>query len=493
MANANTSGAIARITREIRQVQHGADLSLAVACRDSDVRHIRGLIIGPPETPYEYGFFEFDIKMPKDYPIKSPVVRALTTNGCRIRFNPNIYAEGKVCLSILGTWRGEKGEEWSSAQGLESIMLSIQSLMSSHPYENEPGFEGHKKEDPNPKAYIEKIRHETIRISVCNRLEGLLNVERDRTASSFHVPKRPRTDNGSFSPAEKSPKATTNASSGVSTPATESSIYEYDAEATYSALDQSQWDPFADLMKRRFLWYYDTYLAAVNAGINQHTRHSLFTRMEFEYPPNSMEGKFDYPDLLKRLRRIKTALDQEEERWAREGAKQAEKCTQLAVQLAFQFKQLQHKWNEGSYDSSRLDINLPDPDNPFRWHLTLFGAPMTNLDGGIFHLRLTIPPDFPSTQPRLHFLTPIFHHRVSCAHEDSGSETKGTLCYFPEKEDEIGSHLTAIMVAIEDEQPVFDPRAVVNPEAFGLFWGQGEGRKGYNRRLRRSAQESGEL
>lgn len=39
------------------------------------------------------------------------------------------------------TWRGERGEEWSSAQGLESILLSIQSLMSSNPYENEPGYE----------------------------------------------------------------------------------------------------------------------------------------------------------------------------------------------------------------------------------------------------------------------------------------------------------------------------------------------------------------
>ena len=39
------------------------------------------------------------------------------------------------------TWRGERGEEWSSAQGLESILISIQSLMSSNPYENEPGFE----------------------------------------------------------------------------------------------------------------------------------------------------------------------------------------------------------------------------------------------------------------------------------------------------------------------------------------------------------------
>ncbi len=32
--------------------------ALAVACRDVDVRNVKAIIIGPPETPYEFGFFE---------------------------------------------------------------------------------------------------------------------------------------------------------------------------------------------------------------------------------------------------------------------------------------------------------------------------------------------------------------------------------------------------------------------------------------------------
>jgi ubiquitin-conjugating enzyme E2 Z len=32
--------------------------ALAVACRDVDVRNVKALIIGPFETPYEFGFFE---------------------------------------------------------------------------------------------------------------------------------------------------------------------------------------------------------------------------------------------------------------------------------------------------------------------------------------------------------------------------------------------------------------------------------------------------
>ena len=32
--------------------------AIAVACHDVDVRNVKALIIGPPETPYEFGFFE---------------------------------------------------------------------------------------------------------------------------------------------------------------------------------------------------------------------------------------------------------------------------------------------------------------------------------------------------------------------------------------------------------------------------------------------------
>lgn len=94
---------ILRITRELGEIQRGSDLSIAVACRDIDVRHVRALIIGPPDTPYEFGFFEFAVKFTRDYPTKAPSVTAITTNGGRTRFNPNIYAGGKVCLSILGS------------------------------------------------------------------------------------------------------------------------------------------------------------------------------------------------------------------------------------------------------------------------------------------------------------------------------------------------------------------------------------------------------
>ncbi|TPX37201.1 hypothetical protein SmJEL517_g01121 [Synchytrium microbalum] len=82
---------------------------------------------------------------------------------------------GKVCLSILGTWRGEAGEQWSSAHGLLSVLISIQSLMSDKPYVNEPGFENPPPSDQKlVDDYNKKIMHETLRVSVCDRLEAYL-------------------------------------------------------------------------------------------------------------------------------------------------------------------------------------------------------------------------------------------------------------------------------------------------------------------------------
>jgi ubiquitin-conjugating enzyme E2 Z len=490
----NTAGAINRITKEIAHINKSGDLSLAVACRDDDVRQLRALIIGPPDTPYEFGFFEFQVKFPKDYPIKSPSVVCTTTNSGQTRFNPNIYAQGKVCLSILGTWHGEKGEEWSSAQGLESVLLSIQSLMSPNPWENEPGEEDGKLTDPEPAAYASKVRHESLRVAVIARLERLLNIDPSKIFPSEDLAEEvsPYTKSSKLAKKFKSLKQlakgheTDNDLVDEDDPAgliTEPS--EYDAEATYNSLNPSPWDPFPDLVKRRFLWYYDSYVQAIEKARSQQKDGTKFAITRFEGGGNSMAGTYAYDQLLARLGNIRDVLSSECTTWTELGDKQVEAKTQLATQLAFQFNQLQYRYNEASYSGSRLEISLSDKKNPFAWHLTLFGQSSTNLDSGVFNISLTIPPDFPASWPRVYVETPIFHHRVSTS--------TGALCYFPAKPEEIDSHLKAIVAAIEDLEPRFDPRAVVNPEAAKLLWGSEADKKTYFRKLRRSAQDSMEF
>ena len=98
------------------------------------------LIIGPQNTPYFGGYFIFDIKFPTNYPEKPPEIKMLTINN-KVRFNPNLYQCGKVCLSILGTWAGPN---WKPIMNIRLVLTSIVSLMGEYPIQNEPGFENTK-------------------------------------------------------------------------------------------------------------------------------------------------------------------------------------------------------------------------------------------------------------------------------------------------------------------------------------------------------------
>jgi ubiquitin-conjugating enzyme E2 Z len=81
-----------------RDPPHG----IVVVPRADDVSSIDCLITGPSDTPYEGGFFVFYIRCPPNYPLSPPRVVLLSTDKGRVRFGPNLYSSGKVCLSILG-------------------------------------------------------------------------------------------------------------------------------------------------------------------------------------------------------------------------------------------------------------------------------------------------------------------------------------------------------------------------------------------------------
>ena len=80
------------------------------------------MITGPPGTPYSCGCFEFDIFFPPDYPQQPPQVNFCTTGNNSVRFNPNLYNDGKVCLSVLNTWHARPEEKWNPSH---STLLQV--------------------------------------------------------------------------------------------------------------------------------------------------------------------------------------------------------------------------------------------------------------------------------------------------------------------------------------------------------------------------------
>ncbi|EYB95859.1 hypothetical protein Y032_0155g3057 [Ancylostoma ceylanicum] len=63
---------------------------------DDDIYKWEVLVIGPPDTLYEGGFFKAILDFPKDYPQKPPKMKFVSEI-----WHPNIDKDGHVCISIL--------------------------------------------------------------------------------------------------------------------------------------------------------------------------------------------------------------------------------------------------------------------------------------------------------------------------------------------------------------------------------------------------------
>lgn len=128
---------IKRLIKDVKQINNDPlnDQGIFYKHDEDDILKGYALIIGPQDTPYENGFYFFELIYPNDYPFSPPKLIYLTQDGIT-RFNPNLYRSGKVCLSILNTWRGE---QWTSCQTISSILLTLVTIFNNKPLLNEPG------------------------------------------------------------------------------------------------------------------------------------------------------------------------------------------------------------------------------------------------------------------------------------------------------------------------------------------------------------------
>ncbi|BEJ13516.1 hypothetical protein CspHIS471_0306900 [Cutaneotrichosporon sp. HIS471] len=146
------------------------DTSIFLRVDDERVDLLKALIVGPKDTPYENGCFVFDIFLPHSYNQTNPLVKSMTTNGGLYRYNPNLYADGKVCLSLLGTW---SGPGWISGKStLLQVLISIQSLiLCEEPFCNEPGW-ATQGGSAQSKRYSANIRRMTVIDAMANNIKS---------------------------------------------------------------------------------------------------------------------------------------------------------------------------------------------------------------------------------------------------------------------------------------------------------------------------------
>ncbi|XP_041374880.1 uncharacterized protein LOC121387745 [Gigantopelta aegis] len=186
------SSKVKTLMKEMKQLQQNLPVhpDAAIFIRQDEDRMdiMRAVVTGPVGTPYSLGCFVFDVYFPTSYPNIPPLIKLITTGNGTVRFNPNLYSDGKVCLSLLGTWHGgNASEKWNPGKStLYQVLLSIQSIiLVPDPVFNEPGYEG-RQETPEGKQqsdqYNWKIRLLTMRHAIlgvlCNPPTGMADIVR---------------------------------------------------------------------------------------------------------------------------------------------------------------------------------------------------------------------------------------------------------------------------------------------------------------------------
>jgi ubiquitin-conjugating enzyme E2 Z len=157
---------ITRLLKDVKQIIKNPLTDNGIYYIHDDVDMLKGyaLIVGQPDTPYFGGNYFFEFTYPSDYPHSPPKVK-YWTNGNNIRFNPNLYVCGKVCVSLLNTWRGD---QWTSCQTISTVLLTLCTLLCSDPLLNEPGVD---KRHADLNSYDEIIQYANIDIAVCDIIE----------------------------------------------------------------------------------------------------------------------------------------------------------------------------------------------------------------------------------------------------------------------------------------------------------------------------------
>jgi len=123
-----TADLMRRIMKESQIMRKSLPDGIFVRSWDSRLDLLRVLIVGPYDTPYQFAPFVLDLHYGASFPTSSPDAFFHSWTYSVGRINPNLYENGRICLSLLGTWDGDnRNEEWSSKNS--TVLQLLVSLM----------------------------------------------------------------------------------------------------------------------------------------------------------------------------------------------------------------------------------------------------------------------------------------------------------------------------------------------------------------------------
>lgn len=159
-----------RLLKDVRELIKNPLEDEGIYYKHDETEILKGYayICGPKDSVYFGGNYFYEFKFPYDYPHRPPKVTFLNMGGIdgQTRYHPNMYKNGKMCLSLLNTW---KGDQWTGCQSIRTILLTILSILDNAPLLHEPGFT-ELSVDFNP--YNKIIAYKNMEYSVCYILQN---------------------------------------------------------------------------------------------------------------------------------------------------------------------------------------------------------------------------------------------------------------------------------------------------------------------------------
>lgn len=152
--------ALKRLMAEYTQLTLNPPEGIIAGPKDEDnFFEWEALILGPEGTAYEGGVFKTVLTFPHEYPMYPPKMKFVSEI-----FHPNIYTDGRVCISILHP-PGEdpmgyesSSERWSPVQSIEKILLSVMSMLAEPNPESGANVDASKMWRDDPEGYKKKAQ-----------------------------------------------------------------------------------------------------------------------------------------------------------------------------------------------------------------------------------------------------------------------------------------------------------------------------------------------
>jgi ubiquitin-protein ligase len=146
-----------RLQKEYKQYINDPNPFYSININETNILHWEFAIFGPSDTIYEGGIFNGNIIFSKDYPINPPKVKFTSEI-----LHPNIYKDGNVCISILHEGVDQynyelESERWSPSHGVNSVMMSIISMLNNPNTESPANVDASKLFNENYEEYKKKV------------------------------------------------------------------------------------------------------------------------------------------------------------------------------------------------------------------------------------------------------------------------------------------------------------------------------------------------